>query len=91
MKVEILSPYGAAAVEAADFLDVPASDGRLTVLDRHEPFVCTLVPGVVRLRAPDGAREWQVGAGTMAVRPELVSVLVGEAVPLPAKLPEGPG
>ena len=84
-RLEMVTPeetYPARAVEA---VDVPAAYGRLTVLAGHEPFVCSLGPGELRIRpAPDAGggetptvdETWTVRRGTLVVERESVTLLV---------------
>jgi F0F1-type ATP synthase epsilon subunit len=80
-RVEILTPGRAWPVEQVTLLDVPAEKGRMTVLDRHQPFVCAIAGGVARIRVGDGEQRWTVGPGTLVVRPALVTLLVRDASP----------
>lgn len=61
-------------------VDVPAAQGRLTVLARHEPFVCSVLEGPVKIRAASGeAQTWHVAPGVMQVRKDGVELLVQSA------------
>ena len=59
------------------FLDVPAEEGRLTVLAGHQPFICSLRAGEIKLRSGEGESEnISIGPGTMTVTPDGVTLLV---------------
>lgn len=77
LTLEVITPEtGFPPVEAVA-LDVPAYEGRLTVLPGHEPLICRLQPGRMRARVPDGRDvHWDVDAGTLRVHDNTVTVLV---------------
>lgn len=80
--MEIVAPDRAYAPREIQALDVPAEQGRLTVLARHEPFICSLQAGGVVITDPQGGREaWELGPGTMRVTPHLVTLLVHAVTP----------
>jgi len=57
-------------------LEVPAEKGRLTVLPGHEPFVCLLTGGDVKIRTAEGEEQtWVVEKGTMTVFRDGVTIL----------------
>jgi len=77
MTVQIITPSGQDTIEDVTFLDVPAHAGRMTVLEGHQPFVCTLAGGPVAIRTRDGAEQaWSAGPGTMTVEHGTVTLLV---------------
>ena len=49
-KMEIVTPDRHYPERDVTFLDVPAEQGRLTVLAGHEPLICGLCDGLLRLR-----------------------------------------
>jgi F0F1-type ATP synthase epsilon subunit len=78
--LEIITPGERQAWPGVASVDVPADGGRLTVLARHEPFICSLLPGRVLLRLEaGGARTWTISAGVMTVSAEGVTLLVRQA------------
>lgn len=78
--VEILTPRRAHPPHEVRSLDVPAAEGRLTVLPRHQPFICELAAGDVKVVNTDGEREtWSIGQGTLWVKPDGVTLLTREA------------
>jgi len=81
-RLELLTPARRYAGRDVEALDVPAAGGRLTVLARHEPFVCAIAAGPMTVRPPGGAVErWTVAPGAMMVKPGAVTLLLREAAP----------
>ena len=65
-------------------VEVPAADGRLTVLSGHAPLVAALDAGLVRVRTESGPEEfWRIGPGVLRVTREDVLVLATEISPAP--------
>lgn len=61
-------------------VDVPAAEGRLTVMARHEPLVCSVLEGAVKVSDASGESEtWNVAPGVMRVGREEVELLVQSA------------
>ena len=74
--------YPAREVQA---LDVPAADGRLTVLARHQTHVCAVRAGTALIVAADGGHEaWTIGPGVLTVTRALTTLLVSAAARQPA-------
>ena len=74
--LELLSPEGAYFTGQAQGLTLPAMDGSMGVLARHEPMVTALDPGELRFR-PAG-EDWRtvvVSDGCVEVRPDRVTVI----------------
>lgn len=82
-KLQIVTPSGPTPLRMISFLDVPAVEGRLTVLANHEPMICSLNDGLVRIREGDEIEEerWEISRGTMEVTREDVTLLVREIRP----------
>jgi F-type H+-transporting ATPase subunit epsilon len=82
VSLEIITPERAYAARELTQLDVPARDGRLTVLAHHAPLVCAVRAGEMDTREPDGTRaRWTVGPGTLAVEGDAATLLVRFARP----------
>ncbi|MBN2302778.1 MAG: F0F1 ATP synthase subunit epsilon [Lentisphaerae bacterium] len=77
--LEIVTPEQIFPRRSITSIDVPASNGRLTVLANHEKFICSLLSGVVKIRNGKNSEEWSVGAGTMTVDRNSVTLLVRQA------------
>lgn len=84
-QVEIVTPDAAYPSLNIVSLAVPAARGPMTVLPGHQPCICEIQRGVVRLVDEDGVVErWNVGAGTLTVRRDSMTLLVRDAAMLPA-------
>jgi F-type H+-transporting ATPase subunit epsilon len=78
-RFEIVTPQDSCFAEDVSALQVPAEHGRLAVLAGHQPMLCSLRPGTVTVTRGTGEREtWAIGAGTMTVAPDGVSILARE-------------
>ena len=85
-KLEIVTPDGSIPVRDVLALDVPAEEGRLTVLADHAPLVCWVTDGTAGITDSEGSEEnWTIRRGTLRVTPDLVTLLVQSAEP-----PESP-
>ena len=82
-KLEVMTPAGPSPSRMVSFLDVPAAEGRLTILANHEPMICSLNEGFVRIREDDDLAEerWWIGRGTMEVTGADTTLLVREIRP----------
>jgi F-type H+-transporting ATPase subunit epsilon len=61
-------------------IDVPAADGRLTVLANHQPLITVLIPGDVQITDENGSREhWIISSGALQVDNNVATLLVREA------------
>ena len=86
-KLEVITPAGASPARMVSFLDVPAVAGRLTILANHEPMVCSLDPGSLRIREDEEIAEerWAIGSGTLEVSRDDVTLLVRDIRPEPLR------
>lgn len=76
----LTTPHSSVSQADLVFLDVPAADGRLTVLADHQPLVCALTEGELVLRREDGTEERQsVGPGAMTVAANHVEIASRQA------------
>lgn len=79
--LRIVSPESNQPDREVTLVDVPAQEGRLTVLAGHERFICSLRSGSVKILPTSGEKEqWSIEGGTMAVEPERVTLLVRSAI-----------
>ncbi len=75
-ELEIVTSEKVYALRKIISINVPAQKGRLTVLARHEPFVCSLVGGNVEIINADNVEEkWMLDGGYMSVTPRRVTLL----------------
>ena len=82
LQCEIVTPEKRLYAEAADFVVLPAAEGEMGVLPKHEPVVATLNAGSVRV-TPEGAKEpirYLVLGGYAQVDGEQVIVLADRAI-----------
>lgn len=80
-KLEIVTPEMAYPPRDVVSVNVPAENGPLTVLARHQAMLCCLKNGIVKIVNPDSSEEtWTIGRGTLTVRRELVTMLVQDAM-----------
>ena len=78
--LKLITREGAQPDRRVTSVDVPAAHGRLTVLARHEPLVCAVLPGAVKVVDEAGTHEtWQTPGGVLEVGPEETTLLVGTA------------
>lgn len=67
-RLTVVTPDTYTTVDDVSLLDVPAVDGRLTVLPGHQPTVCALARGTIRMRrAGNGNDRRMIGPGVMTV------------------------
>ncbi|MEI7719979.1 MAG: F0F1 ATP synthase subunit epsilon [bacterium] len=58
---------------------VPATEGEMTVLGNHEPFVTTLKPGVITVHAADlqdGQQFFEVTSGVLEIHPGGATIIL---------------
>ena len=67
LRVEVVTPRGAALSAEADEVVLPGVLGELGVLPGHLPLLAGLRPGVLRLRAGGSTRAVAVGTGFVEV------------------------
>lgn len=61
-------------------IDLPAADGRLTLLAHHQPLIAALVPGTAIITSTTGEREnWKLSAGAVQMEKNTACLLVTEA------------
>ena len=80
LKLKIILPEASVPPRIIKGIDVPASDGRLTVLAGHQPLIAALVAGTAVVTTADGSREnWRLSAGALQVEGDTAILLVTEA------------
>lgn len=80
LQLEIVLPEAAVPVRPILGIDVPAADGRLTLLANHQPLIAALVPGTAVIATVDGRREsWRISAGALQMEGNIATLLVAEA------------
>ncbi len=80
LQLKIILPEASVPPRAILGIDVPAADGRLTVLAGHQPLIAALVAGTALVTTPDGTREnWRLSDGALQVEGDTAILLVTEA------------
>ncbi len=82
-RFELVSPERLVMSDEARQVDVPGSDGDFGVLAHHAPFVATLRPGVLIVHT-NGRQQQEVfiRGGLAEVRPDMLTVLAEQAIPV---------
>lgn len=57
-------------------LTAPTTEGEVTVLAKHEPFVATLKPGTLRIKTADSTQTFEVTGGVLEVSGNQATVLL---------------
>jgi len=81
LRLEILTPQGAAFEGEADEVVVPLADGWLGVRPGHAAFHARLTAGEVLVRAHGSERKVATLGGTLIVEPASIVILTGVAHP----------
>jgi len=80
LQLRIILPDAAVPPRPIRGIDVPAADGRLTVLPGHQPLIAALVAGIATVTTLDNKREsWRISAGALQVEGDSAILLVTEA------------
>jgi F-type H+-transporting ATPase subunit epsilon len=77
---DLVSPERMLASGEADAIQIPGSEGDLTAMANHAPFLTTLRPGVVTVTDGGSKTDYVVSGGFVEISPEGASVLAEEAV-----------
>lgn len=83
IRFDLVSPERLLMSEDVAQVDVPGAEGDFGVLPSHAPLIATLRPGVLVVHG-DGARSHEVfvRGGFAEVRPESLTVLAEQAIPV---------
>jgi len=81
MKIKILSAQERIFEGDAKEIILPGEDGEISVWDFHQPCLCRLRPGVIKVRpyGEDKAKEWlkfRVLSGIAKILPQELTVLL---------------
>ncbi len=76
----LVSPERQLAAVEATMVQIPGSEGDLTAMPDHAPFLTTLRPGLVTVHGPKGTESYFVTGGFAEIAPDSASVLAEEAV-----------
>jgi F-type H+-transporting ATPase subunit epsilon len=76
----ILTPYGTAFSGGVEYLEVPASDGRMAVLADHASMIAILAAGEIRARIESGLQmAWLIEDGFVQVFQNEAAILTPRA------------
>ncbi len=79
MQFDLVSPEKSLGSFQASEVQVPGSEGDMTVLPLHAPVITTLRPGLVVAKSPDGSQEFIVTQGIAEITAESVSIIAEQA------------
>ncbi|MFS4436972.1 ATP synthase F1 subunit epsilon [Paracoccaceae bacterium GXU_MW_L88] len=79
MQFDLVSPERKLISEEVQAVQIPGTEGELTAMPGHAPFLTTLRPGVVRVIKPTGTEEFVVTGGFAEVTQTGTSILAEEA------------
>ena len=80
LKLEIITPEGAAFSDQVDMVTLPAVEGQMGVLPHHVCLMTEVVPGEVMVRAASSDRFFAVGGGLADIASDRVTILTDMAV-----------
>lgn len=81
MQFDLVSPERMLASVEASAIDLPGSEGDMTVMPDHALVMSSLRPGLVRVQASDGSSlEFVVTGGFVEVKPDSATVLAETAM-----------
>ena len=80
MNFDLVSPERSLASFAATEVQIPGSEGDMTVMINHAPILTTLRPGVLSVSSADGTSEYVITGGFAEVTAEGVTVIAEHAM-----------
>lgn len=78
---DLVSPERLLVSEAVEEVIVPGTEGEFTVLPGHAPFLSTLKPGIVVVKANGTTRSLFVRGGFADVNSQGLTILAEQAIP----------
>jgi F-type H+-transporting ATPase subunit epsilon len=81
MQFDLVSPERKLASLEANAVEIPGSEGDFTAMPDHAPFLTTLRPGLLKVKAGSEVSEYVVTGGFVEVSGTSTSVLAEQAVP----------
>jgi F-type H+-transporting ATPase subunit epsilon len=81
MQFDLVSPERKLASLEAEAVEIPGSEGDFTAMPDHAPFLTTLRPGLMKVKAGSEVSEYVVTGGFVEVSGTSTSVLAEHAVP----------
>ena len=61
---------------SADSITVPASDGEMTILPHHEPFISTLEKGNILVKAGDKTETFEILRGILEINANECTIIL---------------
>ena len=80
MNFDLVSPERSLASFSATEVQIPGSEGDMTVMLNHAPILTTLRPGVLSVSSADGTSEYVITGGFAEVTAEGVTVIAEHAM-----------
>ena len=80
MNFDLVSPERSLASFSATEVQIPGSEGDMTVMINHAPILTTLRPGVLSVSSADGTSEYVITGGFAEVTAEGVTVIAERAM-----------
>lgn len=80
VQFDLVSPERLLASVAAREVLIPGAEGDMTALPDHAPLIITLRPGIIRVSAADGDKEYVVTGGFAEINGESISILAERAL-----------
>ena len=80
MNFDLVSPERSLASFAATEVQIPGSEGDMTVMINHAPILTTLRPGVLSVSSADGTSEYVITGGFAEVTAKGVTVIAERAM-----------
>ena len=81
VQFDLVSPERKLASVAATEVQIPGTEGDLTAMPGHSPFITTLRPGVLKVVSAEGTQAFVVTGGFAEISATTVSVLAEQAIP----------
>lgn len=81
MQYDLVSPERRLASGEATEVQIPGTDGDMTAMADHTATITTLRPGILRVVASDGTKEYLVTGGFAEINARGTSVLAEHALP----------
>lgn len=76
MKVTIARVHENLFAGEADSLSAKTTEGEVTILPKHEPFVANLAAGAIIVRTAEGEKRFEISEGVLEVSNDQATVLL---------------
>lgn len=77
---ELVSPEKLLFSQQIEEVQLPGSEGYLTVMNNHSPLMANIVPGVIKVKSSEGDLSFVVFGGFADITPQGCSILAESAV-----------